>query len=427
MMKASKYSVAFVLGSSFVLVTSAQGQDNVAVAAQAGQSVAQPVGQIAPETSEQVQQLAAPIALYPDSLVAQILAASTYPAEVVDASHWMQQHSGLDGQVLADAVDPQPWDPSVKALTQFPSVLDNMNRNLAWTSALGDAYVNQPQDVLNAVQLLRQRAQAAGNLQSNSEQTVTAQDQTIDIEPANPAIVYVPSYDPWLAYGAPLVAYPGWVPYPGDFYNGPGLYYGAGIGIGFLAAFGWGWHNWGFDWRDRRLTFRDEPFLSHSRTFFNRRDFAERGAQFDRGDGHFDQRPRDFNRGGERPFAAQRFADAPHGTQGLRPRGDAQGFLGSRPGAFSGFDHGGIAMDNSSRGRLSFGGGFHAAGPSAGGVQRSGGFRGGGEGGFRGGGGGGFHGGGGGGFHASGGGGGGGRGGGGGGGHGGGGGGGGHR
>jgi hypothetical protein len=401
MMRPSKYSLAFVLGSSFVLVTSAQGQDDVAIAAKAGQSAAQPSGQVAPETSEQVQQLVAPIALYPDSLVAQILAASTYPAEVVDASRWMQQHSGLDGQVLADAVDPQPWDPSVKALTQFPSVLDNMDRNLSWTSALGDAYVNQPQDVLDAVQVLRQRAQAAGNLLSNSEQTVTAQDQTIDIEPANPEIVYVPFYDPWLAYGAPLVAYPGWVPFPGAFYNGPGLYYGAGIGIGFLAGFGWGWHNWGFNWHDHRLTFNHAPFVSHSRTFFNRRDFAQRGAHFDHGVAHFNQRPRDVNRGGSRPVTPPHFASAPHRTQGLRPRAGVQGLPGSRPGAFSGFDHGGIAMDHSSRGRSSFGGGvqglgsrpggFHAAGPPAGGVQRSGGFRSGGEGGFRGGGGGGFH------------------------------------
>ena len=125
----------------------------------------------------------APIALYPDPLVAQILAASTYPSEIVEAWRWMRQ-SGLKGAQLANAVDPQPWDPSVKALTQFPSVLDNMNKNLHWTSALGDAYVNQQEDVLNAVQVLRQRAQVAGNLQNTSQQTVTTQGQTIAIEPA---------------------------------------------------------------------------------------------------------------------------------------------------------------------------------------------------------------------------------------------------
>src|SRR5882762_6756551 len=131
--------------------------------------------QAAPQPSEQDQQLVAPIALYPDSLVAQILAASTNPTEIVQAWRWMQQHSGLQGQQLADAVDPQPWDPSVKALAQFPSVLENMNANLSWTSALGDAYVNGSQDLLDAVQVLRQQAQAAGRLQSTSQQIVSTQ------------------------------------------------------------------------------------------------------------------------------------------------------------------------------------------------------------------------------------------------------------
>ncbi len=118
---------------------------------QPDQSTPPPVGQVAAQTPAQLQQLVAPIALYPDALVAQVLAASTYPTEVVEAQRWMQQHSDLKGQALAQAVDQQPWDPSVRALTQFPSVLASMDKNLSWTSALGDAYVSQPQDVLNAV------------------------------------------------------------------------------------------------------------------------------------------------------------------------------------------------------------------------------------------------------------------------------------
>ena len=169
----------------------------------------------AEETTEQLQQLVAPIALYPDALVAQVLAASTYPTEVVEAQRWMQQHSDLKGQALAQAVDQQPWDPSVRALTQFPSVLANMDKNLSWTSALGDAYVSQPQDVLNAVQTMRKRAQQAGNLRSTAQQTVTTQGQTVIIQPASPDVVYVPAYDPWLVYGLPIVAYPGWVAVPG--------------------------------------------------------------------------------------------------------------------------------------------------------------------------------------------------------------------
>ena len=116
------------------------------------------------ETQAELQQLVAPIALYPDELIAQILAASTYPTEVVQADRWLQQHSNLQGEELAAEVDQQSWDPSVKALTAFPSVLSNLDTNLSWTSALGDAYFNQQQDVLDAVQVMRARAQSAGNL-----------------------------------------------------------------------------------------------------------------------------------------------------------------------------------------------------------------------------------------------------------------------
>ena len=121
---------------------------------------AAPTPPYAQQTPEQLQQLVAPIALYPDSLVAQILAASTFPEQVVEADRWVQDHHDLQGQALAQAVDQQPWDPSVKALTAFPSVLGNMDKNLSWTSSLGDAYYNQQQDVMDAVQVMRQRAEA---------------------------------------------------------------------------------------------------------------------------------------------------------------------------------------------------------------------------------------------------------------------------
>jgi Protein of unknown function (DUF3300) len=133
---------------------------------QLDQAAAQPPVQDAKQTPEQLQQLVAPVALYPDALVAQILAAATYPDQVVEADRWMEKHKHLEGEKLGKEVDKQPWDPSVKALTEFPSVLANMDKNLAWTSSLGDAYVNQQKDVMNAVQVLRQRAQKAGNLTS---------------------------------------------------------------------------------------------------------------------------------------------------------------------------------------------------------------------------------------------------------------------
>src|SRR5882672_5480355 len=129
--------------------------------------------QSAAPTRAELQQLVAPIALYPDALVAQILAAATYPEQIVEADRWMQQHGGLKGQQLAQEVDKEAWDPSVKALTEFPSVVANMDKNLSWTSALGDAYVNHEPDVMGAIQDMRRRAQAAGNLKTNSQTKVS--------------------------------------------------------------------------------------------------------------------------------------------------------------------------------------------------------------------------------------------------------------
>jgi hypothetical protein len=307
---------------------------------QADQSTAQPSRPATQQSPERLQQLVAPIALYPDALVAQILAASTYPTEAVEADRWMQQHPDLKGPALARAVDQQPWDPSVKALTQFPSVLANMDKNLSWTSALGDAYLNEPQDVLNAVQVLRQRAQSAGSLQSTSQQTVTTQGQTIAIGPANPQVVYVPAYDPWLVYGAPLMAYPGWFAVPGIYYAGPNLYFGMGFGVGLFAGFGWGWYGWGFDWHNRTMLYNHAPYLSHSRTFVNRNGF-------DHGDAHFDHTAT-FHGGGQERSPA------------FHEEAGALGHPEAHPGAFSGFDHGGIVGGYSSHGRSSFGGGAHA-------------------------------------------------------------------
>ena len=146
--------------------------------------------------------LVAPIALYPDALVAQILGAATFPDQVAAANTWLTQNKSLTGENLMKAVDKQPWDPSVKALTQFASVLDNMAKNLTWTSSLGEAYHNQAADVMAAVQTLRAKAKAAGNLQTGSQITVVQQSpQTIVIQPTNPQVVYVPTYNPTVVYG----------------------------------------------------------------------------------------------------------------------------------------------------------------------------------------------------------------------------------
>ena len=231
--KLLKQCLSFVL-SSYLLATTVP----VGLADDGVQPESQTPVQAAQQTPEQLQQLVAPIALYPDALVAQVLAASTYPDQVVEADRWLQQHSDLKGEQLGQEVDKQPWDPSVKALTEFPSVLANMDKNLSWTSSLGDAYVNQQQAVMDAVQAMREKAKAAGNLNSTSQEKVTEKDKTIVIAPADPEIVYVPEYDPWLVYGAPIGVWPGWYWYPGLYLTGPGIGWGLGFGIGFYGGFG---------------------------------------------------------------------------------------------------------------------------------------------------------------------------------------------
>src|SRR5580700_6053142 len=272
-MKLPRQSLAVLVILSLVLATAPGG-----FAYQTDESTASAPVQPTQQTPEQLQQLVAPIALYPDALVAQILAASTYPTEIVEADRWMQQHPDLKGQQLGEEVDKQPWDPSVKALTQFPSVLANMDKNLSWTSSLGDAYVNQQQDVMNAVQVMRQRAQKAGNLKSTSQEKVTQQGQTIVIEPADPEVVYVPEYDPWLVYGEPIGMWPGWYSYPGLFLAGPGIAFGFGFGIGYFGGFGWGWHHWGSDWHHHGIDFDHHGYVSHSRVFVNRNNFNRAGG-----------------------------------------------------------------------------------------------------------------------------------------------------
>jgi hypothetical protein len=319
------------------------------------------------QTPQQLQQLVAPIALYPDALVAQILAASTYPTQIVEAERWMQSHSDLKGDKLAKEVDKQNWDPSVKAMTQFPSVLENMDKNLSWTSSLGEAYVSQPQDVSDAVQTMRQDARKAGHLNSNEQEKVTTQGNTIVIAPANPQVVYVPAYDPWLVYGAPIVAYPGWYPVPGIFWGGVGLSFGIGFGIGFFGGFGWGWGHWGYDWHGRRAFFDHHEWVSHSR------DFGHEGfhhGDFGRGHGDFGHGGFDHGNVGHGGFD---HGNAGHGGfdrgGGFHGSSNFHAQAGTHSGAFSGFDHGGNARGFSSRGRSSFGGGggFHGGGHAGGG------------------------------------------------------------
>src|SRR6185437_6365519 len=179
-------------------------------------------------------------------LVAQVLSGSTFPDQIALAQNWLAQNKDLSGQKLVDEVNNQSWDPSVKALTQFPSVLDNMAKNLAWTSELGQVYHYQPKDVMAAVQTLRAKAQAAGNLKSSNQIKVVQQSpSTIVIEPANPQIVYVPQYNPTVIFGTTYVV-PNYT--AADVAAASVISFGAGIAIGAMMSSAWGWSSWSVGW-----------------------------------------------------------------------------------------------------------------------------------------------------------------------------------
>ena len=221
-----------------------------------------------PLSPDQLEQLVAPIALYPDALLAQILTASTYPAQVAVADQWLQQMQaqgyGSPDQVAAGA-NAQSWDPSVKALTAVPQVLAMLDHNLQWTTQLGNAYFNQPQDLMQTVQVLRQRAQGAGNLPSTPQETVSQDQGAIELAPPSPEVVYVPTYNPWLAYGAPIAPYPGFsfLGALGSFF-GTGLRFGAGIGMGAFNQTPFGLLAWGLNWLAHAVFFNHSTYFTHS-------------------------------------------------------------------------------------------------------------------------------------------------------------------
>jgi uncharacterized membrane protein YgcG len=196
--------------------------------------------------AEELEQILAPIALYPDSLLTQILMASTYPLEIVQADRWAKQNKDMKGDALAKALEAQPWDPSVKSLVNFPQVLGMMSEKLDWTQKVGDAFLAQQKDVMSTIQNLRKKAQASGNLKTTKEQVVKVEQQVIIIEPASPQVVYVPAYNPTVVYGA--WAYPAYPPYPvyppGYVATTAAFSFMAGAAVGAAWGYAWGNANW---------------------------------------------------------------------------------------------------------------------------------------------------------------------------------------
>ena len=379
--------------------------------------IAQSEGGDKPFKQEELDQLVAPIALYPDSLVAQILMASTYPLEVVQAGRWVKANEKLKGDELATALEKQEWDPSVKSLVNFPQVLDMMNEKLDWTQKMGDAFLAQQKDVMDTVQKLRLKAYGEGNLKTTEQQKVVVEEEakTIIIEPAKPEVVYVPTYNPSVVYGAwPYPSYPPYYYYPPGYVPGAGLFaFGMGVAVG--AAWGYAWGNCNWRGGDVNVNVNQNTNINNSidRSKYQNKVTTGQGGKgewkhdpehrkgasyrdqgtadkFGKGASTRDAQSRDAYRGRseqERQDASVGTADRSRGGQQM-DRGGASAGQMDRGSALSGMDRGGSATrDSSSRGNQSM---FSSRGGGGGGSSMSrGGGGGGGGGGSRGGGGGG--------------------------------------
>lgn len=340
---------------------------------------------------EEMDQLLAPVALYPDELLTQILMASTYPLEVVQAERWSKQNKSLKGDALKGALDKQTWDASVKALVPFPDVLTMMSEKLEWTQKLGDAVLAQQKDVLDTVQKLRKKAAEAGNLKSSKEQEVKKDGDIIIIESANPQVVYVPAYNPTVVYGAWW--YPAYPPYPVYAYPpGAGLFtFTMGVAIG-AAWHGWGCHpeyHGGSINIDRDTTI-NRPDRSGGRqetrpSGGSRGESWKHNPEHRQGVAYRDQGTRDKysptnraavdnrqgNRGYEKPGAGT--ADRSAGRQPSQVQDRGRSPSGGRDNAFGGMDRGGQAQRDSARGSQSMSSARSHGGSASGSMSRGGG------------------------------------------------------
>jgi hypothetical protein len=350
----------------------------------------------APFKQEEIEQLVAPIALYPDALVAQILMASTYPLEIVQAARWSKANPKVTGKELEDAMQKQAWDPSVKSLAAFPQVLTMMNDKLDMTQKLGDAFLGQQKDVMDAIQRLRAKAHAAGNLKSSKEQTVTTEQEggttVIKVEPADPKVVYVPTYDPMVVYGPwPYPAYPPYYYYPPGYVPGA-MFFSFTVGV-IVGNAMWGGCHWG----GSNVYINHNTYNNFNKTNIKSGDWQHR-PEHRKGVEYRDQKSRDKFSGGQRPGVDTResfrgraetgrqdiarggVSDRQQDFGGSRDRaggaGDRASGLdrgggGRQADAFDGVGRGGQTRDFSSRGassRASAGG--HARAGGGGGRRR---------------------------------------------------------
>lgn len=223
---------------------------------------------------EQLDSLVAPIALYPDPLLSQTLVASTYPLEIIQLQQWLAKNKGLKDKALADAVEKQQWDPSIQAMAALPDVVKQLAENITWTTDLGNAFLAQQNDVMDAVQRMRKKAKDGGNLKSSEQQKVETKEveskQVIVIEQSNPQVIYVPSYNPTVVYGAPVYPYPP-IAYPPPGYYAAGMAISFGVGLAMGAAWGGGW-GYGCGWGGHNNVYinNNNTFVRNSNTNINR-------------------------------------------------------------------------------------------------------------------------------------------------------------
>jgi len=256
MKRAVSFCLSTVAGLVMAVAANAQAQGTApaqpaAKPAATAATAPAPDNRTPPFKKEELEQILAPIALYPDALLAQIFMASTYPLEIVEAARWSKEHPDVKGDAVAGAVQSQTWDASVKSLVAFPDVLTMMNEKIDWTQKLGDAFLAQQKEVMQTTQVLRQKAKEAGNLKSGKEQVVktepapagAATTQTIIIESKDPEVVYVPTYNPTVVYGAwAYPAYPPYYYYPPYYAGGAFFSFSMGVIVGGAI---WGNCNWG--------------------------------------------------------------------------------------------------------------------------------------------------------------------------------------
>jgi len=354
------------------------------VAQTAGVPTVPPAAEGARIPSDQLDSLVAPIALYPDPLLAQTLAASTYPLELLQLHQWLAKNPGLKDQALADAVAKQPWDPSVQAMAALPDVVKWLVDDIQWTTDLGNAFLAQQGDVMDAVQRMRRKAEDTGNLKSTPQQTVQTQTiesrEVIVIEQADPQVVYVPSYNPVTVYGPPVYPYPP-IYYPPVGYYAAGAAISFGVGVAMGAAWGGGW-GWGAGWGHNDITINNNNNFNRNANLNGNRGNVGNGNRWQhqpqhRGGAPYSDRATADRFGGTTrgDSLANRQAGARQqvGRQGGNARSNAgsvgtSGLGGDRGGAAGG--RGGVGAGD--RGGFGGGGSRGNLGGGAGGVNRPG-------------------------------------------------------